>query len=419
MDRTLTVGALTRQLQRTLADLGQLTVVGELAEIRVVASGHCYATLKEQDAVLAVVLWRSTVARHGPLPAAGLRVEARGVLDLYPPRGSYQLIATRLTPLGAGDLAARFERLKAQLLAEGLFAAERKIPLPRLPRAVGLATASGSAALADLIDSIRHRFPTMPIVLAPCRVQGPGAAAEVAAAIRRLDRHPLVDVIVVGRGGGSLEDLWAFNEEETVRAIATCETPIISAVGHETDTTLADLAADVRAKTPTAAGEMVVPDHAELVATLAAWRAELDDAVDAHLGAARERLARLASHRALARPGFTVQLYQQRLDELADNLRRRLTALAALAQVRLPALASRLERGADAVLRAAVDRLRHTAGRLHSLSPVAVLARGYAIITDATGRIVHRPADAPVGSRIQARLAEGQLDATVTGPPHR
>jgi exodeoxyribonuclease VII large subunit len=430
------VAALTQRIANSLGDFGTVAVRGELTQAKVAPSGHFYATLKDSEAVISLVMWRSTVVRAGPLPREGSAVVVRGNLSVYGPRGQYQLTATRIEATGAGDLAARFAALKERLTAEGLFAEDRKRPLPFLPRAVGLATAGGSAALADLLHSIRARFPQMAVVHAPCLVQGQGAAASIVAALERLQRHPEVDVIICGRGGGSLEDLWAFNEEPVVRALATCAVPVISAVGHETDVTLADFAADVRAKTPTAAAEMVVPVAAELEEQLASWRFDLDRLTDGLLAEQRDRLAALASHRALAGPGFQVDLRRQRLDDLALRLEEAATgrlddtrARLALLSARLPAPAIRLERarerlanGAQTLARLSSDRLTRlserlgqAAAHLDALSPLGVIARGYAVVRTADGRLIRTLDGAPDGSAIEARVADGWLHATVTG----
>lgn len=434
--RPLTVSALTRRISLALEDFGPLTVQGELSLVKVAPSGHLYATLKDHEAVIALVMWRSQVVRNGPLPREGDQVVVRGSLSVYGPRGQYQLTATRITPQGQGDLAARFEALKRTLAAEGLFDAERKIALPYLPRGVGLATAAGSAALADLLHSIRARFPRMPVVHAPCLVQGAAAPGQIVAAIRALDRHDGVDVIIAGRGGGSLEDLWAFNDERVVRAIAACEKPIVSAVGHETDTTLADLAADVRAKTPTAAGELIVPVEADLREQLDAWRRDLDTAADRLLVDARARLAALASHRALAGPGHQVALRRQRLDELAAGLegsidtrlelqhaalalvRSRLAAVAPEALLRnaserLAQQARILDQGMTRSLTQQHERLAAAAAHLDALSPLAVLGRGYSVLRDANQRLVRHLDQAPPGSTLEARTLDGWLTATV------
>ncbi len=411
---------------------------GELTQVKVAPSGHLYATLKDATAVIGLVMWRSQVVRNGALPRDGEQVEVRGALSVYAPRGQYQLIATRIAALGQGDLAARFAALKAKLLAEGLFAEEGKLPLPVLPRAVGLATAAGSAALADLLHSIRSRFPRMPVVLASCLVQGVGAPAQIVAALQRLDRHPEVDVIVVGRGGGSIEDLWAFNDEAVVRAIAACRTPVVSAVGHETDHTLSDLAADVRAKTPTAAGELVVPSEAELASLLLASRARLDAALDALLSSARSRLAGLASHRALASPGHQLALRSQRLDELSQRLEEQADAALRVRRERLGMMALRLDHAgprqrlrqsrqllderARTLERACAltfahhgERLAAGAGRLAALSPLAVLARGYSVVRQGAALVVRSIDQVAPGTPIEARVADGWIQAIVTG----
>jgi exodeoxyribonuclease VII large subunit len=438
-DRVLTVAAITRRIAEACAAVGPVVVSGELTQVKAAASGHFYATLKDpaDGAVISLVMWKSQVLRMGRLPPEGSKVEVRGSIEVYPPRGSYQLIATRISLAGAGDLLARLEALKARLAGEGLFDEEAKRPLPILPRAVGIATATGSAALADMLDSIRRRFPTMAIVHAPCLVQGPGAAAAIVAALDRLDRHGGLDVVIVGRGGGSLEDLWAFNEEAVVRRIAAMSVPTISAVGHETDWTLADLAADIRAKTPTEAGELVVPVLAELTARLGDARDRLDQSMADLLTLARQRLAGLTSHRALAQPGFQVAMRRQRLDELAERLDHvarqrladeghRLAALAARLRSAAPAvqLTARRERSgalakalviaADERLRRAEERLARAAARLDALSPLAVIARGYSVVR-AEGRVVRTLAEAPPGTLIEARMSDGWIAARVEG----
>jgi len=436
--RPLSVGALSQRIAGALGDLGMVLVQGELSQAKVHTSGHFYATLKDSEAIISVVMWRSTVVRNGPLPKEGSLVTVRGSVSVYAPRGQYQLTATRIAPLGVGDLAARFEALKATLLAEGVFAQERKRPLPFLPRAVGLATAAGSAALADLLHSIRARFPRMPVVHAPCAVQGPDAPAQIVAALARLAAHPEVDVIICGRGGGSLEDLWAFNDERVVRAIAACPKPVISAVGHETDTTLADLAADLRAKTPTSAGEMVVPDAREVAERLDDGAIALERAMQVLMQAWRERLESLASHRALAGPGYAVEMRRQRLDELAARLddaidralgeaRKTLREAGSRLKIQHPArrigvLSERLLTDGRRLLRSAGTRRERgearflaLAAKLDALSPLAVIARGFSMVRTPDGRVVRTLAEAPPGSRIEARLGDGWLLAQVDG----
>ncbi len=433
--KPLSVAALTQHIAGALGDLGTVLVAGELSLAKIAPSGHFYATLKDSEAIISLVMWRSTVVRAGPLPKEGAQVVVRGTLSVYGPRGQYQLTATRIEAIGAGDLAARFAQLKARLLAEGLFEEERKRPLPVLPRAVGVVTASGSAALADILHSIRARFPGMHIVHAPCLVQGTGAVVSIVAALRRLQRHPEVEVIICGRGGGSLEDLWAFNEEAVVRAIVASRVPVISAVGHETDTSLADFAADVRAKTPTAAGEMVVPVVADLQEQLQQCRIDLQTSMTQRIAELRTRLTALSRHRALAVPGYQLNQRRQRLDELALRLNDSATAVMAgrrhhlaVLQARLPAPAVRVERarerlaqGAQTLVRLAGERvarlherLARAAGHLDALSPLAVIARGYSVVRTADGLLVRTIAEAPAGTVIQARMADGWLQAVTT-----
>ncbi|MFW5858383.1 MAG: exodeoxyribonuclease VII large subunit [Planctomycetota bacterium] len=434
----LSVGALTALINDRVTDIGPVTVCGELSRAEVYRSGHLYATLKDADAVLSVVMWRTTIARQGRLPREGDRVLVRGRLAVYAPRGQYQLVANRISPAGAGDLAARFEALKRRLEAEGLFAADRKRPLPFCPRVVGLATAPGSAALADMVDSLRTRFPAIGIVHAPCQVQGTEAAGSIASALARLDRHPAVEVIICGRGGGSLEDLWAFNEETVVRAIAACAIPVISAVGHETDTTLSDHVADLRAKTPTAAGELAVPLLSELIERLARGRYRLDQAVRSLYTAWRARLLHLAQHRALAGPGHQLAMRRQRLDELGqrldealdDLLHQRVLRLGHLVRTlnhlhpglrcsglhqQVGALQRRLVRAMADRARRAEDRLGALVGRLDALSPLGVIARGYSVVRTEEGEVVRRLDQAPPGTRIRARLEDGWLEAEARG----
>jgi exodeoxyribonuclease VII large subunit len=431
-ERPLTVSALTARIAADLEAFGPVEVQGELTQVKVAPSGHFYATLKDPEAIIPVVMWRSTALRQGKQPREGDRVVVKGSLSVYAPRGNYQLIATRITAAGEGDILARLARLKEQLAAEGLFDEDRKRPLPFLPRAVGIATAGGSAALADLLHAIRERFPTMAIVHAPCLVQGESAPREIVAALGRLERHPKVDVIICGRGGGSMEDLMAFNDVAVVRAIAACSVPTISAVGHETDWTLADLAADIRAKTPTAAGELVVPVLDDLRAELDEGRERLDRAMRRQVDDLRARLAALAGHRALAGPQYQVQVRRQRLDELAGRLEtavggslgslvERTTAAGHRLAVRDPGtrvaylaervrlLGPRLTAGITKRGTAAHERLAAVAGRLEALSPVAVIARGYAVARDGHGQVVRNLGMAPPGSAVSVRVEDGWL----------
>lgn len=351
--------------QPTLADVW---VRGEVSGLTQHASGHWYFTLKDAKAVLSAAMFRAANQRVRFPLGEGMEVLARGRVGVYAGSSRLQLVVEEMQPVGAGELALRFEDLKRRLAAEGLFDPARKRPLPQHPRRVGLVTSRSGAALRDLVRVATSRNPAVRLLLAHARVQGEGAAEEVAAALRRLDARGACDVIIVGRGGGSVEDLWAFNEEAVVRAIAACRAPVVSAVGHETDFTLCDLAADARAATPSNAAEMVVPD-AEAI----------HDAVDALETRMLDALDRLVPELA------------QRVDELA-------------------------ERAADAV-RSRAEREREVlaaqSARLQALSPLATLARGYAVVRNGA-RVVRSVRDAREGDQVEVMLKDGALGATVT-----
>ena len=432
----MSVALLTRKIQNELADFGPISVQGELSQVKVSANGHLYATLKDHDASISLVMWRNVVVRQRQLPKEGEEVVVRGSLSVYAPRGQYQLTITSVQALGQGDLAAQFEALRQRLSESGLFDEEHKQPLPFLPRAVGLVTASGSAALADMLHGLQERFPRMPIIHAPAQVQGPNAKHEIVAALRALDKHPEVDVIICGRGGGSLEDLWSFNEEMVVRAIAACKTPVVSAVGHETDTSLADFVADVRAKTPTAAAEMVVPESQALYEELADYAETMYDAVAERLQSARLEWQAYATHRALTGPAYQLSMRRQRFDELTERLQmhvqRKLTdaqqrvshlgqALKGSSprrqyeqkQQQLQFLQKQLRQLVAQQLRQAVQAWQAKAGRLADLSPLNILKRGYAVVQNEHGEVLHKHTQVQAGDKIHAQLGEGFVSAEV------
>ena len=455
LPRPLSIGELTDQIKDLLeANLFNLWVVGELSQLNLHRNGHVYLTLKDAEARIDGVVWRSTVARLRYRPAIGEQVLAFGRVAVYPPRGGYQFVIDDLQPAGAGRLHAAFEALKQRLAEEGLFAAERKRQIPLLPRAVGVVTSPSGAARRDIEAVVHRRSPQIPIVLYPARVQGPGAADDVAAGIEAVARVPGVDVVIVGRGGGSVEDLWAFNEEVVARAIAACPLPVISAVGHETDLTIADLVADLRAPTPSAAAEAAVPERDQLLAWVDSLVDRLDRAWDGRLARRRARLAhleqafvrglafddrRLTLHRLGERLGRAARGRREagtrRLSGLAERLRacdpaarvvgarRRLTRAGARLEAlaprlvdpgrrRVEALSDRLE--ADAARR--VPRLqadwRELMAKLHGLSPLASLARGYSI-TLHDGRVVRSANELAPGDAIDVLLHRGRLRALV------
>jgi len=390
-----TVAALNRRV-RTVLDsdetLQDVWVAGEVSNLSRPASGHVYFTLKDSEASLRCVMWREIAARQ-ILPREGQSAEVHGRISLYEAGGMYQLYADGLRPVGEGELYARFVALKAKLEAEGLFAAERKRALPAWPRRIAIVTSPSGAALQDVLNVLARRYPLAEAVLAPTSVQGEQAPAEIVAALARALRA-CPDVILLVRGGGSLEDLWAFNDEGVVRAVAASTVPIVAGVGHETDFTLVDFAADHRAPTPSAAAEVATPDRAELQGELSALTVRLSRATQALIRERRSGLGESAAHLRAQSPRARLDSARQRADELERRLRE---------AVRL------------AVQRRAAD-VQQLVQLLRSVSPFAVLQRGYALVTrQDDGTVVRSPRQAPVGSQVQVRLAHGGLRARVEG----
>jgi exodeoxyribonuclease VII large subunit len=386
--RVLSVSELNASARALLEyEFQDVSVEGEISNLRRYPSGHTSFTLKDRDAQVAAVLFRGSALGMRFRPADGAHVVVRGRVSLYEARGSYQIVVERMEPAGLGALQAALEALKERLRAEGLLDAARKRPLPRLPQRIGLVTSPRGAALRDILRVLDRRFAGLAIVLSPARVQGDGAAEEIAAALRALDRVDGIDVVIVARGGGSVEDLWAFNEEPVARAIAASRAPVISAVGHEIDVTLADLVADLRAPTPSAAAEMVVVSREEMIARLGSLRARLLSAARLRLAEARRRFERARTDRALRDAAARVRGGMQRADELSARLR----AAVAAATVRAR---HRIERGAD---------------RLSALSPLAVLARGYAICTIPDGGILRETRGLAPGDPVRVHLHHGRM----------
>jgi len=452
-------GAVKRTLETTF---GRIRVRGEVTEMKRYPSGHIYFSLKDEGGKLAAVAWKSVVPRLGMVPENGVEVIATGKISAYGDRSSYQLMVDRLEYAGAGALLARIEALRVKLAAEGLFEADRKKPLPVLPLVIGVISSERGAVIQDIRTTIARRFPRT-ILLWPVPVQGDGAAEKIAAAIRGFDAMrpggpvPRPDVLIVARGGGSLEDLMAFNDEDVVRAAAACSIPLISAVGHETDTTLIDFASDRRAPTPTAAAEMAIPARADLLADVAQKAARLAGALDRLMGERRLGLSR--AERGLPDLPALVGTARQRLDDRGERLRmalpnlvlarrsaleqavRGLPDLPALVRARRDALllagtrlggalrqsvavthtrAGRvLARLTDAPLRAALRearaRLEGVGARLESVSPEAVLKRGYALVFDAGGKALTSAEATPKGAAIRVRFADGEVRAVTEG----
>ncbi len=411
-------------------------VQGEVSNFRAQASGHWYFDLKDEHAVLPVAMFRSDNIGVPFSIEEGLAVTAFGRLSLFVRAGRFQLIANLLEPRGWGAQQLAFEQLKRRLSAEGLFDEEHKRPLPLLPRCIGVVTSPDGAAWHDMTRVWKRRQVGMRVLLAPSTVQGDRAPQELVAAIELLNRHDQADVLIVGRGGGSREDLWAFNDERVARAISTSRIPVISAVGHEIDVTITDLIADRRAATPTAAAEIVAPARSDLLRRLRAAARRAESAVDRRVRQARERLQTNLLRRALERPERSLATYHQRLDAAwssttgsaqghLDARRRRLEAAASRTgryspQRRTELRAIRLQRAAETLqsilrerLQGARGRLASTAARTEALSPLAVLGRGYALCQNASGHLV-RDADRVLdGDRVRVTLDRGQLDCAV------
>lgn len=389
-------------------------VEGEISNLNLHSSGHIYFSLKDDQSALRCTFFRGANQRFRHLRLTnGQQLLAQGSISVYAPRGEYQLNVTRVLLAGEGELRLRIEELKRRLQAEGLFAPEKKRELPGLPMTLGVATAPTGAAIQDIIRVARRRFPHLNILLAPCKVQGDGAADSIIAAIQALNRPELgVDLIIAGRGGGSFEDLLAFNDEGVVRAYAASEIPIISAVGHEIDHPLSDLAADAYAATPTAAVEMAIPVYEELAETIEDCTLRLRVALKNRHRTDRERLLRLMRSRVYETPQSILQDRQQTLDLLTRDLRQTLQTVLKDARNRLSDFAL-LPAYYDRRVQAAGQRFAVAAERLENFSPLATLKRGYAVVRTEQRRAILRARDVRPGDRVEALLAEGRLQLRV------
>ena len=370
--------------------LSQVCVRGELSNYKAHSSGHQYFTLKDEGAVISCVMFRSDAAKLRFRPESGMKVILYGRVSLFPKSGQYQIYVTSLQPDGVGALAVAFEQLKRRLYQEGLFDPAHKKPLPVYPERVALVTSPTGAAVRDMIRILGRRWPMAQVLVCPVRVQGEGAAEEIAAMLDYVDAHQLADVIITGRGGGSMEDLWAFNEEIVARAIWRCTIPVISAVGHEPDVTISDFAADVRAATPSNAAELAVRDGDALRSGLRQLQARLEQAEQGRLARLRQRLDTLANSRVMVRPESCLQQRELYLEMLRQ----------------------RLEHGGQAVLSRQQQRFSRTAAKLDALSPLKVLGRGYAMVSR-EGAVVRSAAQLKSGDAIAVSLADGTAQCTV------
>ena len=428
----------TRVRELVEQEYGDIWVEGEISNCRPAASGHIYFTLKDADAQLPIVLFRRQAMLLRFRPEDGLHVLVRGHVSIYEQRGQLQLVAETVEPVGAGSLQLAFEQLKERLKAEGLFDAERKRPLPLFPRTVGIVTSPTGAVIRDFLHIVGRRHSGLNVLLCPVAVQGDSAPAEIESALALFNAGNLVDLIVVARGGGSLEDLAAFNSERVARAIATSRLPVVSAIGHETDFTISDFVADLRAPTPSAAAELVTEAQHKVVEYLAAQSHRLERAARYQLLQARQRFTRASVARAESRVGALMYRLNQRLDDAMLGIDSAATAQVRLLKTRVADLTaavlhhdprqrllhahqhlsdfrSRLERSLERQLQASSSRLGALDARLRSLSPLAVLDRGYALVLSSEGSLVRSTTQVANGDLVTTRLADGAFTSRIEG----
>lgn len=384
------VNTYLKTLMESDSSLQDLWVEGEISNLSRPASGHLYFTLKDQNSSLRCVMWKNRASAVGTLLQEGAAIEAHGNLNVYEQRGQYQLYIDFLRPRGEGKLFQEYQRLKAKLEGEGLFDPERKRTLPAWPSRIGIVTSSTGAAFQDMKDTLKRRYPLVTILLAPTSVQGENAPAEIVAALNRLyDLKP--DLILVGRGGGSIEDLWAFNDERVARAIFESPVPVISGVGHETDFTISDFVADLRAPTPTAAAELAVPDQGELRTGIGEFEARLLRSIEGILSEQRWKLETLSSVITRLSPLGEIINGRQRLDELSG----------------------RLERAGAGFLKGSRDKCNSIQARLSALNPESILKRGYAVLTADDGSTVYQVGQVSSGEHLQVRVSDGEFEVNV------
>lgn len=442
-EEVLTVGELTGRIKESLeGEFFALNVQGEISNYKNHQSGHWYFTLKDADAQVRGVFFRQWNRLMRFEPENGLEVRVRGRLSVYEPRGEYQIVVETMEPVGVGALQLAFEQQVKKLAAEGLFAEDRKRPLPMLPRRIGIVTSPVGAALRDMLQILERRNRGIHVLVAPAKVQGVGAAGEIAEAIRLLNRHSeksgaTIDVIIIGRGGGSMEDLWAFNEEQVARAVFDSKIPVVSAVGHETDFTIADLVADLRAPTPSAAAEMVTREASELSARVEDLRASLSRAINYYLLLRRSELRDLVESRGFAQTISSIsttfakcrELESRAVDALRVNLSNTrlrlyeaqnrlaitdLRAPLAIKTARVESLEQRINGATQRLIENRWHRLTLITSKLDMLSPLSVLGRGYALVKDDAGRLVPKAAGLIEGQNLRLRFEDGEIGCRVT-----
>ena len=392
-ERTIySVSEITYQLKQLIeTNFSSIWMEGEISNFKHHSSGHMYFSLKDADAEINAVMWRGINQSLKFRPEDGMKVLAQGKISLYPPRGQYQIMVNQLQPAGAGELQIAFEQLKKKLQAEGLFDESRKRPLPRYPVKVGIVTSETGAALQDMLNVLRRRAPYIEVLLAPARVQGEGAAPEIVRGIQLLNSIEDLDVIIIGRGGGSLEDLWPFNEEIVARAVVGSQLPVVSAVGHEVDFSISDFCADYRAPTPSAAAEIVARDSVELLAELDGFDATFTRLLRGRIDILKTRLDRIESHYAFKMPAQRLATMSQRLDEMH----------------------SRLEESMRRLIRERKQQLDNYVKQIDLVKPDRVLQRGYSITKNQAGDIVKSIEDLNIGDEIETRFAQGYSQSSV------
>lgn len=391
-NQTFSVSQITGQIKKSLEEgFSSLWIKGEISNLTKHGSGHWYFSLKDSGAQLGAVMFRRQNQQVRFDPTHGMEVTAHGRISVYPPQGRYQLIVDQLLPAGQGDLHLAFEALKEKLSGEGLFAPDLKKKLPQYPSKIGIVTSLTGAAIQDMINILTRRFPQTDLLLLPVKVQGEGAAEEIAQAIDVLNDRNDVQVLIIGRGGGSLEDLWAFNEEVVARAISRSTIPIVSAVGHETDITISDFAADLRAPTPSAAAELVVPERQELILQLQNTAGRLQKDILFKVQKHEDRLKAITRSYALRRPELIMNELSQHLDMLGDR-------------------AARSTKEKANALGTALENLSH---RVEALNPLAILKRGYSVVSNSKGQVVRTAEQVKIGDRLNIRLSDGELETDV------
>lgn len=432
------VSQLTTAIKQKLeGSFAHVAVRGEVSNLRKQASGHLYFTLKDRDAQLSAVLFRGNAAQLSLQPKEGDQIIAYGELSVYPPRGNYQMIVRSLEHSGVGELLKKLHELKGKLQSLGWFAKEAKKPLPHLPKTIGVVTSPTGAVIQDIIHVLNRRFSGFHLILNPVRVQGEGAASEIAKAIHEMDKYKLCDVLIVGRGGGSLEDLWPFNEEIVAKAIFECQIPLISAVGHETDFTIADFVADLRAPTPSAAAEMVLAEKAQLLESLDKMKRQLAQALKGHFETSRAKLQSISRQRQLRSPYSILATYLQKLDDVQSDLnaqmkhalrsaslklegrKRQKEALSPLTQLTVQKK-NFSQKGRDLTfvllkqIQSRKEKLLKLKEHLQAIDPRNLLKKGYSIVFhEKSDSVILKTQDVEAGDRLRIQVSDGKIVATI------